>query len=269
MFSSRRGEMKPLAELISLKGKLAMITGSASGIGKAMAHRFAEAGASLELVDVDEERLKTVKSDLQRFKVEVNIHRVDLSEKSQIDELWKKLEGREPDILVNNAGIYPFKEFLEVDEKLLTHVTETNLNSVFWMCQNMIRMREKKGGTIVNVASIEAILPFKKDLTHYSLTKSGVIAITRGLAKDYGKLFKINAVIPGGIVTPGTKKIAKEALKMNFGIIKSGREFKSRLPCCRFGDPDEVALMTLVLASDLSSYVNGALIPVDGGFLSA
>lgn len=76
-------------------------------------------------------------------------------------------------------------------------------------------------------------------------------------------------IIPGGIITSGTKNAAKEILKLNFGLIKSGIDFKNRLPISRFSQPDEVALMALVLASDLSSYVHGPLIPVDGGFLSA
>jgi 3-oxoacyl-[acyl-carrier protein] reductase len=127
-----------------------------------------------------------------------------------------------------------------------------------------------KGGVIINIGSIEAILPFKEELTHYNSSKAGVIALTRSLAKDYGKKgFRINAIIPGGIITPGTKSAAKEILKLNFGLVKTGINFKRRLPLGKFGQPDEVALMALVLASDLSSYVHGSLIPVDGGFLSA
>jgi 3-oxoacyl-[acyl-carrier protein] reductase len=145
-----------------------------------------------------------------------------------------------------------------------------NFTSVFWMCQHMIRQRQKRGGVIINIGSIEAILPFKEDLTHYNSSKGGVIALTRALAKDYGKTgFKINAIIPGGILTAGTKHVAKDILKLNLGLIKTGIDFKQRLPLGRFGSPDEVALMALVLATDLSSYVHGALIPVDGGFLSA
>jgi len=262
--------LTPVSELISLGNKRALITGSAAGIGKAIVHRFAEAGASLELVDINEEGLEATREELSRFNVEMNIHRVDVSRKKEIDALWEKLSGKEPDILVNNAGIYPFKNFLEVDENFFKKVMEINLNSVFWMCQHMIRRRLKKGGVIINVGSIEALLPFEKDLAHYDTSKAGVIAVTRALAKEYGKHgFRINAIIPGGILTPGTKSVAKGIYKLKLGLIKSGLEFKARLPLGRFGQPDEVACMALVLASDLSSYVHGALIAVDGGFLSA
>jgi len=147
---------------------------------------------------------------------------------------------------------------------------DINLNSVFWMCQHMIKHRSKRGGVIINMGSIEALLPFKGDLTHYNMSKAGVLALTRTLAKDYGKKgFRINALLPGGILTPGTKSVAKEILQFNVDLLKAGIEFKARLPLGRFGKPDEIACMALVLASELSSYVHGALVAVDGGFLSA
>ena len=111
--------LKSLSEFISLKGERALITGSALGIGKAMAYRFAEAGVDLELADINERALRTVVGELSKFKVEIDIHKVNLSSKEEIDRLWEKLKGKEPDIRVNNAGIYPFKDFLEVDEAFL------------------------------------------------------------------------------------------------------------------------------------------------------
>lgn len=269
MLRGAREAERPLSEIVSLAGKRALITGAAAGIGEAVAHRFAEAGAALDLVDIDEEGLKAVRADLAAYRSDVATHRLDLCNHEQIDGLWRRLAGKEPDILVNNAGIYPMKDFLEVDDAFLRKVTDLNQDCVFWMCQGMIRGRGKKGGVIINVASIEAVLPFKADLAHYDMTKAGVIALTRALAKDYGDRFRINALLPGGILTPGTKGVALEVLKGEFGIVREGLQFRSRLPIGRFGRPDEVARMALVLASDLSSYVHGALVAVDGGFLSA
>jgi len=146
-----------------------------------------------------------------------------------------------------------------------------NLMAVFWMCQHMIRARRGRGGVIINIGSIEAVMPFAKGLVHYDISKAGVLALTRALAREYGKEgFRINAVVPGGIRTPGTEKLKREAvLKLRVDVIRTGMNFMSRLPLGRMGEPDEVARMVLVLASDLASYVQGALIPVDGGFLSA
>lgn len=261
---------RALPELISLKGKRALITGSAAGIGKAIAYRFAEAGADLELVDINIENLAATKEELAAFGTEVNIHETDISRKDERDELWEKLTGSGPDILVNNAGIYPFKEFLDVDEPFYKKVIETNLDSVYWMCQKMISKRLRLGGVIINVGSIEAVLSFKEDLAHYSVSKAGVIALTRALAKEHGKHgFRINAILPGGVITRGTKRAAKGIFRFNLGLIRTGIQFKQRLPIGRLGQPDEVACMALVLACDISSYVHGAAIPVDGGFLAA
>jgi NAD(P)-dependent dehydrogenase (short-subunit alcohol dehydrogenase family) len=262
--------LRALPELLSLQGKRVLITGAAAGIGKAIAYRFAEAGADLELVDINIENLTATKEELATFGTEVNIYETDISKREERDELWERLGGNGPDILVNNAGIYPFKEFLDVDESFYKKVIETNLDSVYWMCQKMISKRLKLGGVIVNVGSIEALVAFKEDLAHYSVSKAGVIALTRALAKEHGKHgFRINAVVPGGIITRGTKRAAKGIFRFNLGLIRTGIEFKQRLPIGRFGQPDEVARMVLILASDISSYVHGAAIPVDGGFLAA
>ena len=262
--------LKPLNELISLGGKRALITGSAAGIGRAVAYRFAEAGADLELADTNSKGLRMLKKEFSQFKSEVNIHKVDMSQKEQIDSLWEELSGDEPDILVNNVGVYPFKNFEEVDNAFYEKVMDINLKSAFWMCQHMIEKGPKTGGVIINVSSIEAILPFEKDLVPYSISKSGVIALTRALAKEYGSRgFRINVIIPGGIVTPGTKAVAQELYHLKMSRLQSGLKFSLRLPLGRAGQPDEVARIALVLASDMSSYVHGALIPVDGGFLSA
>jgi len=261
--------LKPLSELISLEGKRALVTGSAVGIGKAIAYRFAEAGAGLELIDLNRDGLRTLRKELSGFETKINIHKADLSKKEEIDALWEKLAGEEPDILVNNAGIYPFINFIEVDEAFLDRVMDINLKSALWMSQQMIKRRLRKGGIIINIGTIEALLPFAKDLTSYSVSKAGVIALTRSLAREYGKnSFRINVIIPGGIVTPGTKGVAKEVAKFKVDLLKLGYDYKQRLPLVRSGQPDDVARIALVLASDLSSYVHGALIPVDGGFLS-
>jgi NAD(P)-dependent dehydrogenase (short-subunit alcohol dehydrogenase family) len=263
-------KLTPLGELISLKGKRTLITGSAAGIGRAMAVRFAEAGSALQLVDIDGKKLAGLEKELTALGSQVDIFEVDISQKEEIDSLWEGLKGSGPDILINNAGIYPFKGFLEIDRDFLTRVMDINLYSVVTMCQHMIAGRMRKGGVIINIGSIEAIMPFAEGLVPYDLSKIGVIALTRSLAKEYGRHgFRINAIVPGGIATPGTRAVAKRLAHFDTEVIRTGIEFKMRLPLNRGGQPDEVARIALVLATDLASYVQGALIPVDGGFLSA
>ncbi|MBL4862481.1 MAG: SDR family oxidoreductase, partial [Crocinitomicaceae bacterium] len=140
----------------------------------------------------------------------------------------------------------------------------------YWMSQHMIKKRINDGGNIINIGSIEAVLPFKSELVHYSIAKAGVIALTRSIANEYGhKGFRANVILPGGIRTEGTKKIARGVFKLKFGLVKDALNFMRRVPLKRIGEPDEVANICLVLASDLSSYMTGAVIPVDGGFLSS
>ncbi len=263
--------LKSSIEAISLKGKKTLISGAASGIGKAISWRFAEAGSDLLLVDISEKGLETIKEYLNGFSVEIQTYVVDLSKKEVIDDFWTSLNKNIPDILINNAGIYPFKDYLEVEQSFYDKTLDVNLNSVFWMCQNFIRIREKVGGIIVNTSSIEAIMPFKVDLSHYSISKSGVYALTRSLARDYGrKGFRVNGILPGAIKTPGTDSLVKTAItKLKFNLLKTGYDFQSRLALGRWGKPDEVAKVILFLCSDLASYVQGVMIPVDGGFLSS
>src|SRR4030042_5127495 len=246
----------PLSDLISFEGKRALITGSAGGIGRAMAYRFAEAGAALELVDINSRGLDVVKKELAHFRREGNTYRVDVSSQDAIDALWDTLKGKEPDILINNAGIYPFKNFLETDAAFLKKVMDINLQSAFFMCQRMIKARLKKGGGIINVSSIEAIMPFAEGLVAYDISKTGVIGLTRGLAKEYGKRgFRINCLIPGGITPPGRRAGAKQVAQFMFSLLRTGYNFKERLPMGRGGRPDEGARGGLFLARGFSRYV--------------
>lgn len=263
--------MKSSNELLSLRGRRVLITGASSGIGRAMATRFAEAGADLNLLDIDESGLAETVGSVRRWNRAVATSRLDLSRKEEIEAFWERVGDEIPDTLINNAGIYPMRDYLEVDQGFWDKTLRANLDSAVWMCQGFIARRQKRGGVIINVSSIEAVLPFKEDMVPYSISKSGVLALTRALARDYGRRgFRVNAILPGAIRTPGTEGFAKHALsQFKIGLLKTGYDFQCRLALGRWGQPDEVARVALFLASDLASYVQGALIPVDGGFLSS
>ena len=261
--------MKNLNELLSLKGKRAVITGSASGIGRATALRFVEAGAEVHLIDVDIEGLESLKGKIEsEFEVKVHIHRIDLSKNEEIEGFWKSAPPI--DILVNNAGIYRFKSILEMDESFYRENMTVNLDSVFFMTRHFIEQTGKRHGIIVNVSSIEAFLPFARNLIHYDMAKLGVVALTRAIAKEFGRRIRANVVVPGGIETESVRRTRKRAiLKMELDKIRTGLDFSRRLPVKRFGTPDEVARVVLFLSSEMASDINGAIIPVDGGFLSS
>jgi len=261
-----------ISDAVSFKGKMVLITGASSGIGRATALRFAETGARLYLLDIHIEGLNETIDLCNQLDNQHIAYEIDLSNKVKIDEFWANIDDKNiPDVIVNNAGIYPMMDYLKVDETFLKKILDTNLNSMFWMCQSYIDKRDKLGGIIVNMSSIEAILPFKKDMVHYSISKAGVIALTRSIARDYGKLgFRANVIMPGAIMTNGTKSIMKDAiLGLDVNLLKTGYDFEQRLADGKWGEPDDIAKVALFLSSDLASYVQGAVIPVDGGFLSS
>ncbi len=263
--------MRVMSELLSLAHRRALVTGAASGIGRAVALRLAEAGAELVLVDRDEGGLCSSAAAIHEVpgappaRQEV----VDLATRAGIESLWQRLDPA-PSVLVNAAGSYPFAPFLEIDEAAYREVVGVNLEAVFWMCQAMIRRRRSQGGCIVNVASVEAVMPFKSGLAHYGPAKAGVIALTRSLAREHGRHgIRVNVVVPGWIDTPGTRRVAREVLHFKLGRLAEGLDYSRRLPLGRMGSADEVATVVAFLASDAAGYVQGAAVAVDGGFLSA
>jgi NAD(P)-dependent dehydrogenase (short-subunit alcohol dehydrogenase family) len=257
---------------VDMTGRRVLITGASSGIGRAMALTFAVAGAELVLLDVDAPGLESARRASEAAGGSaVLAHTLDLGNKSEVDAFWQGLPVEShPDTVINNAAIYPMRAFLDVDAPYLDRIMEVNLESLFWMCQGFIKSRGASGGVIVNLSSIEAVNAFKADMVPYVASKAGVLGFTRALAKEFGpKGFRINALVPGGIRTPGTNSVARRVFtEAKLGLVKTGWDFMQRLPLGRFGQPEEVAGVALFLASDLASYVHGAAIPVDGGFLA-
>lgn len=268
--NGRAGRGEALADLLSLAGQTVLVTGAASGIGRATSLRLAEAGSDLVLVDRDLAGLEALAAELEPTGRAVTVRALDLADPAAIDALWRELASRPPDALVNNAGVYVGRAFDAVDDDSYRAAVGVNLDAVYRMCQRFVAARAGRGGRIVNVGSVEAVLPFKDDMATYSMCKAAVIALTRALAREYArKGIRANVVVPGGIVTPGTKRMAREVLRGNVGLVKTGYDFMQRLPAGRFGTPDEVARVVLFLCSELSAYMHGAVVAVDGGFLSA
>ena len=263
--------MKTLTELLSLKGRRVLITGAAAGIGRAMALRFAEAGADLDLVDKDASGLTRLADELACGSRRIRTHAVDLTDRAAIAALWEGMDDELPDTLINNAGSYPMRDFEEMDCRFLDKTLQVNLESALWMAQGFIAGRKRNGGVIINVSSVEALIPLRDDLIPYGVAKAGVLALTRGLAHAYGRDgFRVNVLVPGAIRTPGTERLRGAAIRqIDVDMIKTGIHFGSRLALGRWGKADEVACVALFLASDLASYVHGAMIPVDGGFLAS
>lgn len=261
-----------IAQLFDLTGKGAIVTGGAMGIGKVIASRLAEAGASVMITDIDLESANQAAEEIKSAGGKVQAMHADASSGDDAKRVVQKTAGvfGGLDILVNNAGIYPFSPVLNTTEELWSKVIDTNLKGVFLYSQAAAQAMEKaeSGGRIVNIASGEAFRPTGM-CAHYSASKGGVHMLTKALALELAPMkITVNAIAPGGIMTPGTGGVRK-TLKEETGAEPDEviAEFLKRVPVGRMGEPDDIAKTVLFLVSGAADYICGETIVVDGGNL--
>ncbi len=261
------GKYPPLADLMSLRGKKALVSGSARGIGYAIARRFCEAGTSVMLLDIDQEKGLQARDALSTAGWTAFFTECDLSREDEIERAWKETLGRLGgiDILVNNAGIFPFTPLAQLSSSAIEKVLAVNLKAMLLLSREFSRSAAAsgRGGSIINLASIDALRPSHKGLSVYDASKGAVISLTRSLAKELGpEGIRVNALAPGGILTEGA------LAGSNPGNTRAGlKEFLSKIPLGRMGSADDVARAALFLASEMSAYITGELVAVDGGYL--
>jgi 3-oxoacyl-[acyl-carrier protein] reductase len=245
--------------MFSLKGKVAVITGSRRGIGKGIAEKLAEAGADVVISDISEEGCEGTCKEIEgKFNVKTLSVKCDVSKKSDADNLIAKTVEKfgRIDILVNNAGIFPFVQFLDMAESDWDKVLGINLKGVF-LCSQAAAKAMKPGSKIISISSIAAFIGFQ-GLTHYCASKGGISGFTRALALELaGKKINVNAVAPGAIDTPGAKEgSTEESVKQTIAVV----------PWKRMGTSDDIASAVCYLASDEADYVTGQTLIVDGGW---
>ena len=262
-------QVKPVNELLNLSGKAAIVTGGAKGIGYGIAYRLAEAGAKVLVADMD---VATAQKTAQEFIGKgwtAESIKVDVASEEDVKNMINTCQEKfgSLDILVNNAGIYPPVPVAQMTEEQFEKVMHVNLRSVFLTTKYAAEvMKPRGGGRIINISSIDALHPSMVGLAHYDASKHGVWGFTKNSALELAE-YKIwvNAIAPGGITTPGVAAMSQGATAEQMAA--STKAFMAKIPMHRFGEPDEIGTVALFLASDMSSYMTGEQIVVDGGVL--
>jgi len=265
--------MKNIKELLDLSGKTAIVTGGAVGIGFGISLRLAEAGANVLIADMNAENSEKAKGELLKNGWKAEAVKTDVSNEDDVQKMVKTAVDTfgGVDILVNNAGIYPSIPVMNMSAADFEKVINVNLKGVF-LCTKKVAeqmISQGRGGKIVNITSIDALHPSSVGLAHYDSSKHGAWGFTKNVALELAphNIF-VNAVAPGGVATPGTAVMqnnmpASAAVDMK----KVLESFLAKIPMKRMGEPDDIGKAVLFLASDLSSYMTGSQIVVDGGVL--
>lgn len=263
-------ELISFDKLLNLSGKVAIVTGGAMGIGLGIVTRLAQAGAKVLIADMDEAVAAKSASDLSTQGLVVKSIKTDVSNEEDAAKMVQTAvaEFGGLDILVNNAGIFPSAPLSKMTKEDFDKVIGVNLRGVFLCTEAASKqmISQGRGGKIINVTSIDAIHPSMIGLSHYDASKHGVWGFTKNVALELAKQkIWVNAIAPGGIATPGVAKMSQGAdAEMQK---KNAEAFLARIPMGRMGEPDDIGKVALFLASEMSSYMTGEQIVVDGGAL--
>ena len=246
-----------------LDGRVALITGAASGQGRAAAVLFASHGASIVIADIDDDGAAAAASMVESAGGTARAIHADVSVRDDVEAMvgaCASAFGR-LDILYNNAAVQMSGRLLECTEDDWDRTIATNLDAVFWACRAALPlMLEGERGSIINTASVLGLIG-SEGYVAYGAAKAGLVALTRQIAVEYGPRVRANVIAPGSIDTPRFRKVAEE-MDDTDGFLSG---LTRVIPLQRLGTAEDVAGIALFLASDQSAYVSGAVLPADGG----
>ena len=245
-----------------LKGKTAIITGGSRGIGKAIVEKFVKQGANVAFTySSSSDAAKAIENKLSTNNVKVKSYKSDASnfEEAQLLAASVLEEFGSIDILINNAGITKDNLLMRMSEEDFDRVIQVNLKSVFNMTKAVQRtMLKQRKGSIINMSSVIGVKG-NAGQSNYAASKAGIIGFTKSMAIELGsRNIRSNAIAPGFIITEMTEELGKETIKQYFEAI----------PLKRGGTPEEIANTCVFLGSDMSSYLTGQVLNVDGGMLT-
>jgi NAD(P)-dependent dehydrogenase (short-subunit alcohol dehydrogenase family) len=243
-----------------LDGRVALVTGGASGIGEATCRAFAMAGASVIIVDIDRPRAERLSAEIDGSSVEI----CDITNEQAVTTLVERIP--ELHVLVNNAGIGLVGGVEETSLEDFHRLMRVNVDGVFLMTRAAIRKLIASHGTIVNIASVAGLIGVKKRFA-YCATKGAVVAMTRQLAVDYPTEVRVNCICPGTVDTPFVEAYLEKYHRHEKEKVRG--ELNQRQPIGRLGRPDEIAHLALYLASDEAGFVHGSVVSIDGGWTAA
>jgi NAD(P)-dependent dehydrogenase (short-subunit alcohol dehydrogenase family) len=250
--------------MFRLDGKTAVVTGAGSGIGEQIARAYAQAGASVVVADVDEEKGRKVAEDVgasARFRrMDVTVDADVAAGLAYAVETFGSL-----DILVNNAGVGLVGSVLETSDEDFARLMDVNVRGVFHGCRHAVPIYLRQGrGVILNMGSVAGLIGIKRRFA-YCATKGAVLAMTRQLAIEYAASgIRCNAIAPGTVHTPFVEGYLA---RFHAGEEDAVRQrLHERQPVGRMGRPEEIAALAVYLASDEAVFVTGAVFPIDGGW---
>ncbi len=248
-----------------LAGKVAIVTGAGAGIGRATAGLFAREGAKVVIVNRDPQRGAEALEEIRAAGGEAVRVQADVSQSTDVQRMVQEAMeayGR-IDVLVNNAGIFMPGNVVQTSEADWQHIMDVNLTGIFLCMKYTIpQMVKQRGGSIVNVSS-EAGLVGICDMLAYTVSKAGIIALTRSTALDFvGDHIRVNCVCPGRVLTP----LVEEHIALSEDREAARVRLSSDRPMMRMGQVDEIAAGILYLASDESPYATGSVLAIDGGY---
>lgn len=254
--------------MFSLKGKVAVVTGGSSGIGKAISKTFAKAGAQVHILDLDETTGNKVLQEIRKVNTEVFFHSCDVSDQKKTIKIIDTITSisQRIDILINNAGIAHIGNIETTKEEDLDRLYNVNIKGVYNCMKTCVEVFKKQNkGVILNMASIASSVGIS-DRFAYSMTKGAVLTMTYSVAKDFISYnIRCNSISPARIHTP----FVDGFIKKNYPEKETEifEKLSKTQPIGRMGTPKEVANLALYLCSDEASFITGTDFPIDGGFI--